>query len=75
MKIKISCERWSIPDYRRGETEEDSHLKKLEIESDTLHTQRFSVDLEEEVITWLKIVQNVVRASIKAEEERLNKRS
>ena len=76
MKIKISCERWSIPDYKRGETEEDSHLKKLEIESDTLNTKRFSVDLEdEEVLTWLKIVQNVVRASIKAEEEKLNKRS
>lgn len=75
MKISIACESWSIPDYKRGETVKDSHLKKLEIESDTFHTKRLSVDLDdEEVITWLKIVANVVKASIKAEEKRLRDR-
>lgn len=76
MDILITCKRWSVPDYRNGETEEDSKFMMLELMSDTIHTRRCTVGLEtEDVITWLKIVQNVVSASIKAEEERLNKRS
>lgn len=35
MKIHIVSERWSVPDYRNGETEKDSKCMRLEIESDT----------------------------------------
>ena len=72
-EIKIMYKTWTVPDYRNGETEKDSRLKKLELESDTLDAKRFSVDMEdEEVLTALKTIQNVVASAIRAEEKRLN---
>lgn len=72
-EIKIMYKTWTVPDYRNGEKEKYFRLKKLELESDTLDEKRFSVDMEDdEVLTALEIIQNVVTRAIRAEEKRLN---
>lgn len=72
MKILIISERWSIPDYRNGQTEKDSKLMRLEIESDTWHTTRYAENMDDEqVITRLKLIRSIVDSSIKSEEKRL----
>lgn len=79
MKILIISERWSIPDYRNGQTEKDSKLMRLEIESDSEHTTRYAENMDDEqVITRLKLIRSVIDSSIKQEEKRLknvNKKS
>lgn len=79
MKIIIISERWSIPDYRRGETEKDSKPMRLEIESNLLRTTRYAENMDDEqVITRLKLIQTVIEESIKQEKRRLknaNKKS
>lgn len=72
MKILIISERWSIPDYRNGQTEKDSKLMRLEIESDTERTTRYAENMDDEqVITRLKLIRSVIDSSIKQEEKRL----
>lgn len=72
MKIHIISERWSIPDYRNGQTEKDSKLMRLEIESDGLHTTRYAENMDDEqVITRLKLIRSIVDSSIIAEQKRL----
>lgn len=72
MKIHIISERWSILDYRNGETEKDSKLMRLEIESDTWRTTRYAENMDDEqVITRLKLIRSIIDNSIKAEEKRL----
>ena len=72
MKILIISERWSIPDYRNGQTEKDSKLMRLEIESDTERTTRYAENMDDEqVITRLKLIRSVIDSSIKQEEMRL----
>ena len=74
MKITINYERWSVPDYRNGETEEDSRLRSVEVVSDTLNTTITSLNMEnEEVITVLTIVRSVLNGAIKAEKGKFTK--
>ena len=72
IKILIISERWSIPNYRNGQTEKDSKLMRLEIESDTWHTTRYAENMSaHEVITRLKLIRSIVDSSIREEEKRL----
>lgn len=72
MKILIISERWSIPDYRNGQTLKDSKLMRLEIESDGEHTTRYAENMDnEQVITRLKLIRSIIDSSIKSEEKRL----
>lgn len=74
-EIKISYKKWTIPDYRNGETEKDSRLIKLELESDIVSTKRFSVDMEgEDVIFALETIQGVVQAAIEKEKSLLKQK-
>ena len=74
-QIKILCRGFSVPDYRNGETEKDIDRKELVIDSNVISVRRESYNLDdEEVITWLKIVRNLVDGSIQKQEERINKR-
>lgn len=73
-KIKILCVGFSLPDYRRGESEKDIDRKELLINSNTVTVRRECYNLDdEEIITWLKIVRNLVDGSIQKEEERIKK--
>lgn len=75
-EITITYKKWTIPDYRRGETEKDSRLIKLELESDIVSTNRFSVDMDgEDVICALETVQGIIEAAIEKEKELLKKES
>ena len=65
-QIKIICKGFSVPDYRSGETEKDIDRKELLINSNGVSVRMECYNLDdEEVITWLKIVRNLVVGSIK----------
>lgn len=73
-KIKIICVGFSLPDYRRGESEKDIDRKELLINSDVISVQRETYNLDDdELLEWLKIVRNLVDGSIQKEEERIKK--
>ena len=73
-QIKILCRGFSVPDYRNGETEKDIDRKELLINSNGVSVRRECYNLDdEEVITWLKIVRNLIDGSIQKEEERIKK--
>lgn len=73
-KITITYEKWTIPDYRNGETEKDSKLKKLEIESDIGSTTRFSWCMEEDdIVSALEIILGIVQGALEKEKELLKR--
>lgn len=71
-EIKIYYKKWNVPDYRNGETEKDSRLIKLELESDIVSTKRFSVGMEgKDVIFALETIEGIVQAAIEKEKSLL----
>lgn len=73
-KITITYEKWTIPDYRNGETEKDSKLKKLEIESDIGSTTRFSWCMEDDdIVSALEIILGIVQGALEKGKELLRK--
>ena len=72
MRIEIIYESVKIPDYRNGETEKDSKLKKLEIESDIASTTRFSWCMgDDDIVSALEIILGIVQGALEKEKELL----
>ena len=73
-QVKIVCKGFTLPDYRNGETEKDVDRQELLINSNivSVRSERYNLD-DDELLAWLKIVRNLVDASIQKEEERIKK--